>query len=95
MHRQTWDLRVIAIATLVFLICIALVGVGWVVKFQLFLLFLLCFSILSLRHRHLSQARPRPGVRFPIFFRFFFSFFFVFDIFFVSLSPPLFFFFLS
>ena len=43
----SWDLRIIAIACLIFLICIALVGVAWVVKFQLVLLVLLVASIIA------------------------------------------------
>ena len=43
----SWDLRLIAVACLVFLICIALVGVAWVVKFQLVLLVLLVASIFA------------------------------------------------
>ena len=40
-HCGFWDERLIAILSLTLLISIALVGVEWVVKFQLFLLFLL------------------------------------------------------
>jgi hypothetical protein len=46
-HCGLWDERLIAILSLTLLICIALVGVEWVVKFQLFLLFLLVASLLS------------------------------------------------
>ena len=46
-HCGFWDERLIAILSLTLLISIALVGVEWVVKFQLFLLFLLVASLLS------------------------------------------------
>ena len=46
-HCGFWDERLIAVLSLCLLISIALVGVEWVVKFQLFLLFLLVASLLS------------------------------------------------
>ena len=42
-----WDLRIIALGSLVFLMALCMVGVAWVIKFQLMLLFLLVGSILS------------------------------------------------
>ena len=46
-HCGLWDERLIAILSLVLLISVALVGVEWVIKFQLFLLVLLVASLFS------------------------------------------------
>jgi amino acid transporter len=42
-----WDLRVIGIITSVVLLCVALVGVGWYAKCQIFLLIALISAIMS------------------------------------------------
>lgn len=57
----TWDLRIVAMCTLCFLIVIAFVGVHWVVKFQLCLLFLLVASLISYLVGTFLDPQPKFG----------------------------------